>query len=344
MFDRMFGEVFSAMPKTELHVHIEGTLEPELALRLAARNGVELPWSGLDELRRQYEFSDLQSFLDLYYRLMSVLRTADDFRDLMLAYLEHASRDGVRHAEVFFDPQVHVANGLDFDMVLDGLLAGLREGRERFGVSGALILSIVRDLPVEDAEHMVDVASSRADDILGIGLDSAERGYPPELFSHVFERARALGWRCVAHAGEEGPASYITQALDCLHAERIDHASHALDDMAVMARLAEERVPVTRCPLSNLRLHGVERLEDLRIRDFMDAGVITTVNADDPAYFGGYLLDNYAALLGTNCTRRDLARLGAMSIEASFLDETRKDALRGEFKAWEARYADYLAE
>ncbi len=231
---------------------------------------------------------------------MSVLRTADDFRDLMLAYLEHASRDGVRHAEVFFDPQVHVANGLDFDMVLDGLLAGLREGRERFGVSGALILSIVRDLPVEDAEHMVDVASSRADDILGIGLDSAERGYPPELFSHVFERARALGWRCVAHAGEEGPASYITQALDCLHAERIDHASHALDDMAVMARLAEERVPVTRCPLSNLRLHGVERLEDLRIRDFMDAGVITTVNADDPAYFGGYLLDNYAARPGAS--------------------------------------------
>lgn len=338
MADGRLAAAVQAMPKTELHVHIEGTLEPGLALQFAARNDVELPWTSLDALSAQYEFTDLQSFLDLYYRLMGTLRHAQDFHDLMLAYLRRAAQDGVRHAEIFFDPQVHLANGIPYDTVLDGLRAGLREGEERYGVSGALILCIVRDLPVQDAERMLDLATPRADEVLGIGLDSAEVGHPPKLFEHVFERAGDLGWHRVAHAGEEAGIDYMQQALDLLHVERIDHGAHALDDAAMMRRLAEERVPVTRCPLSNIRLHVVEDAEGLRIRDFLDAGVITTVNSDDPAYFGGYLADNYLALVQAGCTLYDLARLGEMSIQASFLDQGRKAALLEEFEAWKLEY------
>ncbi|MEE1296144.1 MAG: adenosine deaminase [Bifidobacterium sp.] len=338
MADPKLTTALATMPKTELHVHIEGTLEPELALEFAARNHVELPWHDLEELREQYRFTDLQSFLDLYYTLMGTLRTMDDFRDLMLAYLERAARNGVKHAEIFFDPQVHLDNGLDYDLVLDGLLTGLKLDEERCGITGALILCIVRDKPVESAERILDIATPRAGEILGIGLDSAEVGYPPSLFTHVFARATELGWHRVAHAGEEGPASYITQALDDLHAERIDHASHAIDDPAVMARLAAERVPVTRCPLSNLRLHVIEQPNELHIHDFLDAGVITTINSDDPAYFGGYLVDNYLALLGDNCSLYDMARLGEMSIDASFLDDERKELLKDDFEAWKLEY------
>lgn len=338
MADDRLAAAVQSMPKTELHVHIEGTLEPELALDLATRNHVELPWKTLDELKAQYEFNDLQSFLDLYYALMATLRSADDFRDLMLAYLKRAAQDGVRYAEIFFDPQMHVANGIDYDTVLDGLREGLAVGEQRYGVAGALILSIVRDLPVDSAERMMDIATPRAGEILGLGLDSAEVGNPPSLFEHVFERAHALGWHRVAHAGEEAGADYVKQALDLLHAERIDHGAHALDDAALMRRLAAEHVPVTRCPLSNIRLHVVEDAEGLRIRDFLDAGVITTVNSDDPAYFGGYLADNYLELVEAGCTLYDLARLGEMSIQASFLDEGRKAALMEEFEAWKLEY------
>ena len=332
------SQALRTMPKAELHVHIEGTLEPELALALAERNHVALPWTDLEELRRQYEFENLQSFLDLYYQLMATLRTADDFRDLMLAYLERAAADGVRHAEIFFDPQVHVGNGIDLDTVIDGLLEGLRLGRERFGITGGLILCIVRDMPVASAEAMLTAARHRAGDLIGVGLDSAEVGYPPSLFAEVFATARALGLHCVAHAGEEGPAAYVAEALDLLHAERIDHGIHAIDDEALVRRLAATGTPLTCCPLSNRRLQVVHDLHDLPLRRFLDAGVAITVNSDDPAYFGGYIAANYEAMASVGFTLDELSRLAENSIRATFLPNADKQALLDELDGWKARH------
>lgn len=332
------SQALRTMPKAELHVHIEGTLEPELALALAERNHVALPWTDLEELRRQYEFENLQSFLDLYYQLMATLRTADDFRDLMLAYLERAAADGVRHAEIFFDPQVHVSNGIDLDTVIDGLLEGLRLGRERFGITGGLILCIVRDMPVASAEAMLTAARHRAGDLIGVGLDSAEVGYPPSLFAEVFAKARALGLHCVAHAGEEGPAAYVAEALDLLHAERIDHGIHAIDDEALVRRLAATGTPLTCCPLSNRRLQVVHDLHDLSLRRFLDAGVAITVNSDDPAYFGGYIAANYEAMASVGFTLDELSRLAENSIRATFLPNADKQALLDELDGWKARH------
>ena len=332
------SQALRTMPKAELHVHIEGTLEPELALALAERNHVALPWTDLEELRRQYEFENLQSFLDLYYQLMATLRTADDFRDLMLAYLERAAADGVRHAEIFFDPQVHVGNGIDLDTVIDGLLEGLRLGRERFGITGGLILCIVRDMPVASAEAMLTAARHRAGDLIGVGLDSAEVGYPPSLFAEVFAKARALGLHCVAHAGEEGPAAYVAEALDLLHAERIDHGIHAIDDEALVRRLAAAGTPLTCCPLSNRRLQVVHDPHDLPLRRFLDAGVAITVNSDDPAYFGGYIAANYEAMASVGFTLDELSRLAENSIRATFLPNADKQALLDELDGWKARH------
>lgn len=332
------SQALRTMPKAELHVHIEGTLEPELALALAERNHVALPWTDLEELRRQYEFENLQSFLDLYYQLMATLRTVDDFRDLMLAYLERAAADGVRHAEIFFDPQVHVGNGIDLDTVIDGLLEGLRLGRERFGITGGLILCIVRDMPVASAEAMLTAARHRAGDLIGVGLDSAEVGYPPSLFAEVFAKARALGLHCVAHAGEEGPAAYVAEALDLLHAERIDHGIHAIDDEALVRRLAATGTPLTCCPLSNRRLQVVHDLHDLPLRRFLDAGVAITVNSDDPAYFGGYIAANYEAMASVGFTLDELSRLAENSIRATFLPNADKQALLDELDGWKARH------
>ena len=332
------SQALRTMPKAELHVHIEGTLEPELALALAERNHVALPWTDLEELRRQYEFENLQSFLDLYYQLMATLRTADDFRDLMLAYLERAAADGVRHAEIFFDPQVHVGNGIDLDTVIDGLLEGLRLGRERFGITGGLILCIVRDMPVASAEALRTAARHRAGDLIGVGLDSAEVGYPPSLFAEVFAKARALGLHCVAHAGEEGPAAYVAEALDLLHAERIDHGIHAIDDEALVRRLAATGTPLTCCPLSNRRLQVVHDLHDLPLRRFLDAGVAITVNSDDPAYFGGYIAANYEAMASVGFTLDELSRLAENSIRATFLPNADKQALLDELDGWKARH------
>lgn len=329
-----------SLPKAELHVHIEGTLEPELALELADRNGVRLPWRNLEELRRQYDFTNLQSFLDLYYRLMSTLRSARDFRDLMLAYLSRASADGVRRAEIFFDPQVHVDNGLDLDMVMDGLLEGLRLGRERLGIDGGLILCIVRDLPVSSAQAMLDAVAHRKDDILGVGLDSAEVGYPPSLFADVFSRAAAMGLHRVAHAGEEGAADYVREALDLLHVERIDHGVHAADDPALVDRLVREGVALTMCPLSNRRLQVVHDLRDLPLPALLDAGVKVTVNSDDPAYFGGYIGANYQALADLGMSLDRLALIARTSLEATFLDDDAKAALLRDWDAWRGRFLD----
>ncbi|MEV2198325.1 adenosine deaminase [Streptomyces phaeochromogenes] len=321
------------IPKAELHLHIEGTLEPELAFALAARNGVALPYADTDDLRKAYQFSDLQSFLNLYYELMAVLRTEDDFADLADAYLARAAAQGVRHAEIFFDPQAHISRGVRIGTVVEGLGRALDRSEAVHGVSTQLIMCFLRDESAESAMETLEAAKPYLGRIVGVGLDSAEVGHPPVKFRAVYEAAAALGLRRVAHAGEEGPPSYITEALDVLGVERIDHGLRCMEDPELVARLVRERVPLTLCPLSNVRLRAVDVLEDHPLPAMLDAGLLCTVNSDDPAYFGGYVGDNFLAVreaLGLSPDRlRDLAR---NSFVASFLDHD------------EERRARYLAE
>jgi adenosine deaminase len=318
------------IPKAELHLHIEGTLEPELALRLAARNGVTLPYADVAGLRAAYRFDDLQSFLDLYYRLMDVLRTEQDFTDLADAYLARAREQGVRHAEIFFDPQAHTARGVAFETVLFGLSAALDRSEERHGITTGLILCFLRDRPEEEALATLEEAKPHLDRITAVGLDSAEVGNPPSKFARVYERARELGLHLVAHAGEEGPPEYVREALDVLRVERIDHGIRSLEDPELVARLVADRIPLTVCPFSNVRLRCVDTLADHPLRRMLDAGLLATVNSDDPAYFGGYVdqnLTDTAAVLGlTDDQVRTLAR---NSFEAAFLD----DATRARYLA-----------
>jgi adenosine deaminase len=326
---------YSTLPKAELHVHIEGTLEPELAFELAERNGVTLPHADVAALRAAYAFDDLQSFLDLYYACMTVLRTRRDFADLASAYLKRAHADGVVHVEMFFDPQVHTGNGVAIDDVIDGLLDGLRGAAERFGMSGGLILCFLRDQSIESAAATLESVAGRAADLIGVGLDSAEVGHPPALFAAVFARAAALGLHRVAHAGEEGPAEYILEALDVLGAERIDHGIRAVEDADVLDRLARDRIPLTVCPLSNVRLRAVDVLEVHPLPQLIEAGVRVTINSDDPAYFGGYIAHNYArtaAALGW--TTADVIAIARTSIEASFASPDRVSELVARVDAW----------
>ncbi|CAM5304665.1 Adenine deaminase OS=Streptomyces alboniger OX=132473 GN=CP975_11475 PE=3 SV=1 [Streptomyces alboniger] len=324
------------IPKAELHLHIEGTLEPELAFALAARNGVDLPYADTDELRKAYLFDDLQSFLDLYYGLMAVLRTEADFEELADAYLARAAGQGVRHAEIFFDPQAHTARGVPIGTVIEGLSRALDRSEERHGVSTRLIMCFLRDESAESAMETLHAAKLHLDRIIGVGLDSAEVGHPPAKFKEVYEAAAALGLRLVAHAGEEGPPSYITEALDVLRVERVDHGLRCVEDPALVERLAAERVPLTLCPLSNVRLRTIDVLADHPLPKMLDAGLMCTVNSDDPAYFGGYAGDNFDAVreaLGLDQER--LRTLARNSFEAAFLDRDAAD---------EALRARYLAE
>jgi adenine deaminase len=310
-----------ALPKAELHLHIEGTLEPELALALARRNGVTLRYASVDDLRAAYDFDDLQSFLDVYYEAAAVLRTEADFRDLMVAYLDRAAADGVWRTEVFFDPQTHTERGIPMGVVIDGLTAGLEEGQVRHGISGGLILCFLRHLPAEAAMATYEEALPFRDRLLGVGLDSGEVGNPPSRFVDVFARARANGLHVVAHAGEEGPPAYVWEALELLHAERIDHGVRALEDPALVTRLVADRVPLTVCPLSNVALRVVDRLEDHRLGELLDAGVAVTINSDDPAYFGGYVGDNYVRTQqALGLTREQLIAIARTSLTASFVD------------------------
>lgn len=327
-----------SLPKAELHLHIEGTLEPELAFELAGRNGVTLPFADVDELRRRYDFADLQSFLDLYYTCMTVLRTERDFTDLALAYFARAHADGVRHVEMFCDPQVHAGNGVPVTTVIDGLLAAFAVADERWGITGGLIPCIVRDQPVASADALLDELAPHAHRIIGIGLDSAEVGYPPSLFERVFARAGALGLRRVAHAGEEGPAEYIWQALRALGAERIDHGIRAVDDPDLLRHLAEHRIALTLCPLSNVRLQAVPGLDAHPLRTLIDAGVVVTINSDDPAYFGGYVADNYAAIAELGLRTAELAQLARNSIDASFASDERAAGLHALVDEWTATH------
>jgi adenosine deaminase len=318
-------EFLRGMPKAELHVHIEGTLEPELAFRLAEKHGVVLPYSTVEELRRAYQFSNLQSFLDIYFAGADVLRDADDFHALTEAYLHKAKDQGVVHVEIFFDPQTHTARGVDLSAVIGGIHRALKEAERRFGITFRLILCFLRHLSAEEAMRTLDDALPYGNMIAAIGLDSSECGHPPSKFAAVFDRARREGLLAVAHAGEEGPPAYIHEALDILLVQRIDHGIRCEEDPELVARLARERVPLTVCPLSNVKLKVVEGIETHNLKRLLERGLCVTVNSDDPAYFGGYLLENYLAVQqGLGLSNAELALLARNSIEASFLAQPDK--------------------
>ncbi|WP_374727383.1 adenosine deaminase [Haloactinomyces albus] len=323
-----------SLPKAELHIHIEGALEPELAFECARRNGILLPYADVDDLRRRYDFSNLQSFLDLYYTGMNVLRTTRDFTELADSYLARAREQGVRHAEIFFDPQAHTLRGVELSTVLDGLEASLATSRERFGISTRLIACFLRDRGPEEAMATFDALLPHADRITGVGLDSAESGYPPDAFAAVFSRAREAGLSLVAHAGEEGPPEYVWQALDVLGVDRVDHGIRAVEDATLLRRIARDQVPLTVCPLSNVRLRCVSTLDQHCLPHLVDTGVSATLNSDDPAYFGGYVADNYSAVqreLGFGDTA--LREFAANSIRASFLGQDEREQLLAELTA-----------
>ena len=310
----------TGLPKAELHVHIEGTLEPELMFALAARNGVALRFADVEAVRAAYAFSNLQDFLDIYYAGAAVLLTARDFHDLAMAYLTRAAADGVVHAESMFDPQTHTARGVPFAEVIGGLLSAMDEARERFGLTSLLIMSFLRHLSEADAFATLAEAEPWLDRITAVGLDSSELGHPPEKFARVFAAARALGLKCVAHAGEEGPPAYVSGALDALAVDRIDHGNRALEDPALVQRLADMGIALTVCPLSNLKLRGIARIEDHPIDRMLAAGLKATINSDDPAYFGGYIAANYRAVAtARGLSRADLARCARNSLTGSFL-------------------------
>jgi len=309
------------LPKAELHLHIEGTLEPELMFEMARRNEVELPYPDVDAVRRAYVFEDLQSFLDVYYAGCKVLVREQDFYDLTTAYLRRASNDGVRHAEIFFDPQTHTARGVDLATVVGGIDSALTDGRRELGITSRLILCFLRDLSAESAMTTLEAALAHRDAIAGVGLDSAEVGHPPEKFREVYDRAGAAGFHRVAHAGEEGPPEYIWEALDVLHVERVDHGVQCLRDERLVDRLVADAVPLTVCPLSNVKLRVFDRMEHHNLAALLRRGLRATVNSDDPAYFGGYVADNYAAVIrALGLTRDEVLELARNSFRASFLD------------------------
>jgi adenosine deaminase len=309
------------MPKAELHIHIEGSLEPELIFALAERNGVALPYASVAALRAAYAFTDLQSFLDIYYAGASVLLKEQDFHDMTAAYLQRAKADHVRHAEIFFDPQTHTARGVPMAAVINGIHRACQEGP----ISASLILCFLRHLSEEDAFATLEAALPYRDKFIGVGLDSSEVGHPPEKFARVFARARALGLHRVAHAGEEGPPAYIASALDLLQVERIDHGVRCLEDPALVRRLAALRMPLTVCPLSNTKLRVFDRMQEHNLLQLLDAGLIAMVNSDDPAYFGGYINDNFVAVF--DALPLGLAhahQLARNSFEAAFLPAPQK--------------------
>lgn len=318
-------DFISGLPKAELHLHIEGTLEPELMFRLARKNGVELPYDSVATLRAAYDFPDLQGFLDLYYGGMAVLNEARDFYDLTRAYLQRARAENIRHAEIFFDPQGHTRRDVLFESVMEGITGALADGARDLGVTSRLIMCFLRDLSAEDAMATLETALPYRDDIIAVGLDSAEAGNPPAKFRDVFARARSEGFLTVAHAGEEGPAAYVRETLDELGVSRIDHGVRSMEDPTVVDRLGKEGMPLTVCPLSNLRLKVFESMAAHSFKAMHDAGLLVTVNSDDPAYFGSYLNDNYRALRDAfGFTDSELADLARNSFKASFLDDEQK--------------------
>jgi adenine deaminase len=329
------SEFIQGLPKAELHVHIEGTLEPEMMLELARRNGVKLRFPSVEAVHAAYNFRNLQEFLDLYYEGTAVLRERQDFYDLTWAYMERAKRQAVLHAEIFFDPQAHMRRGMRFADVVGGIREALRDAEARLGLSSRLILCFLRDLDAADAMAVLDKALAYKECIAAVGLDSAEVGHPPAKFKGVFDRARQEGFLTVAHAGEEGPAAYVREALDLLKVSRIDHGNRSLDDDALVERLAKARMPLTVCPLSNLRLCVVCDLKTHPLRRMLEKALCVTVNSDDPAYFGGYVNENYAAIQAALAlTREQLIVLARNSFEAAFLAPEQKCALIARLDAY----------
>lgn len=319
-------DFIAKLPKAELHLHIEGSLEPELMFKLAQRNNIKLKFSSVEEIRKAYNFHNLQSFLDIYYEGAGVLIKEQDFYDLTWEYLERCKEDNVRHTEIFFDPQTHTDRGIAFEVALNGIHAALKDGEKKLGITSHIIMCFLRHLSEEEAFKTLDMALAHKDKIIGVGLDSSEVGHPPSKFQRVFDKARAAGFKSVAHAGEEGPPEYIWEALDLLKVERIDHGVRSLEDAKLVDRLKKEQIPLTVCPYSNIKLCVFKKLEDHNLRKLLDAGLVATINADDPAYFGGYLGENFVGTQAAlDLSKDELKLLAKNSFKASFIDEATKE-------------------
>ena len=322
-------DFIEGLPKVELHLHIEGSLEPELMFNLAQRNDIDLPFNSVAEVRDAYNFSNLQDFLDIYYRGMSVLQTEQDFFDLTWAYLQKIAAQNVMHTEIFFDPQGHTERGIEFETVLNGITKALNDGEQKLGISSCLIMCFLRHLSEEDAFKTLEQALPHKDKIVGVGLDSSEVGHPPSNFENVFAKAREEGFLVVAHAGEEGPPEYVWEALDLLKVNRVDHGNRSLEDDGLVQRLVDECIPLTVCPLSNLKLCVVSDLRNHPIRKMLDFGLKVTINSDDPSYFGGYMNENFIQVTEALALEEShLTMITRNAIEASFLDESDKSALQ----------------
>jgi len=329
------------LPKIELHVHIEGTLEPELMFNLAHRNHIQLPYESVQEIHDAYQFSDLQSFLNIYYQGANVLNIEQDFYDLMWAYLKKSNEQNVRHAEIFFDPQIHTQRGIPFEVFMNGLISAKEDAQQKLGISSELIMCFLRHLSPEDAEKTLELAQPYKEKILGVGLDSSELGRPPSLFKDVFDRAHKEGYIPVAHAGEEGPAEFIWEAINLLKVKRIDHGVRSIDDPKLIEYLVKNQIPLTVCPLSNIKLCVFDEMSNHNIKQLLDLGVCVTINSDDPAYFGGYMNENfYATQNGLNLSKKDLYKIGSNTIRASFLENMRKDELQSELDAYFMTHKD----
>lgn len=318
-----------SLPKVELHIHIEGTLEPELMFELALRNKIELRYRNVEHVRQAYEFDDLQSFLDLYYQGAQVLQTERDFYDLTWAYLQRCKMDCVVHTEIFFDPQTHTARGVSFDTIINGITRALEHGKDQLQISSHLIMCFLRHLSEQDAIETLMQSVPYKDQIIGVGLDSSEQGHPPAKFSRVFEQARELGYLTVAHAGEEGPASNIWDGIKMLNIARIDHGVRCIEDESLVKHLAKTRIPLTVCPLSNVKLKVFQNMAEHNVVKLLREGLCVTINSDDPAYFGGYMTDNYLAVAGAlDASKLEMAQFSQNAIEASFLDARQKADLK----------------
>lgn len=323
------------LPKAELHLHIEGTFEPELMFQIAARNGIELPYPSVEALGKAYDFNELQDFLEVYYQGMDVLLTEQDYFDLTWAYLSKVNTQKVRHVELFFDPQGHTSRGVDFSTVVRGISRALQQAEAEFDLSSQLIMCFLRHLDEADAMRTLEQAGAYRHLIAGVGLDSSELGNPPEKFQRVFDRAREQGYHIVAHAGEEGPPEYIWQALDLLEVERVDHGNTAMSDSRLVDRLVRSQTPLTVCPLSNLKLCVVTDLQQHPLKEMLDLGIRATINSDDPAYFGGYLNENFLAIENAlRLGRERLTQLARNSFNAAFIDGARREQLLGELNAY----------
>lgn len=325
--------LIAAIPKVELHVHIEGTLEPELVFQLAKRNNVTLSFSSKEELRKAYQFKDLQSFLDLYYQACAVLQTKQDFYDMTMAYMRRSHKDNLAHAEIFVDPQSHTSRGVPLEVVLDGMTEALRDAHEDMGMTHGIIVSILRHLDAESAMELIESTLAYRKEnpdspIIGIGLDSSELGHPPSKFVEAFAKAREHGLKVCAHAGEEGPASYIVEALDLLNVDRVDHGVRCLEDEALVERLVREQTPLTVCPHSNIKLCVFESMKDHNIRELLKKGLCASIHSDDPSYFSGYISDNYRSCVhALDLQHSEILQLAKNAINASFLDKEGKAAL-----------------